>query len=125
MAGSSPCERAAGCAGLRKRSSPSGAAPGRPNSGFLSYQDATGHGLSNQGWKDSGDAMQFRDGRQADGPIALSDVQGYAYQAAVDTADLFDAYGEPGGQGRQGQHGSVELHDPPRTSSVKQHLVQL
>ena len=42
--------------------------------------------------------MQFRDGRQADGPIALSEVQGYAYQAAVDTADLFDAYGEPGGQ---------------------------
>ncbi|HEX9226443.1 MAG TPA: amylo-alpha-1,6-glucosidase, partial [Arthrobacter sp.] len=75
-----------------------GGAPGRPNSGFLSYQDATGHGLSNQGWKDSGDAMQFRDGRQADGPIALSEVQGYAYQAAVDTADLFDAYGEPGGQ---------------------------
>ena len=73
-------------------------APGSPNSGFLSYQDATGHGLSNQGWKDSRDAMQFRDGRQADGPIALSEVQGYAYQAAVDTADLFDAYGEPGGQ---------------------------
>ena len=37
--------------------------PGRANGGFLSYQDATGHGLSNQGWKDSRDAMQFRDGR--------------------------------------------------------------
>jgi hypothetical protein len=68
------------------------------NGGFLSYQDTTGHGLSNQGWKDSGDAMQFRNGRQADGPIALSEVQGYAYQAAVETAGLFDAYGEPGGQ---------------------------
>lgn len=69
-----------------------------PNGGFLSYQDTTGHGLSNQGWKDSRDAMQFRNGRQADGPIALSEVQGYAYQAAVETAGLFDAYGEPGGQ---------------------------
>jgi glycogen debranching enzyme len=69
-----------------------------PNGGFLSYQDTTGHGLSNQGWKDSRDAMQFRDGRHADGPIALSEVQGYAYQAAVETAELFDAYGEPGGQ---------------------------
>ncbi len=68
------------------------------NGGFLSYQDTTGHGLSNQGWKDSRDAMQFRNGRQADGPIALSEVQGYAYQAAVETAGLFDAYGEPGGQ---------------------------
>lgn len=67
------------------------------NGGFLSYQDTTGHGLSNQGWKDSRDAMQFRDGRQAVGPIALSEVQGYAYQAAIETAELFDAYGEPGG----------------------------
>lgn len=73
-----------------------GAAQG--NGGFLSYRDATGHGLSNQGWKDSRDAMQFRDGRQAEGPIALSEVQGYAYQAALETAELFDAYGEPGGQ---------------------------
>ncbi|MCX6499135.1 MAG: amylo-alpha-1,6-glucosidase [Arthrobacter sp.] len=68
------------------------------NGGFLSYQDTSGHGLSNQGWKDSRDAMQFRDGRQAQGPIALSEVQGYAYQAAEATADVFDSYGEPGGQ---------------------------
>jgi hypothetical protein len=74
------------------------AGSGGANSGFLSYQDATGHGLSNQGWKDSADAMQFRDGRQAEGPIALAEVQGYAYQAALETAELFDAYGEPGGQ---------------------------
>jgi hypothetical protein len=73
-------------------------AAGAGNGGFLSYRDATGHGLSNQGWKDSRDAMQFRDGRQADGPIALSEVQGYAYQAALETAELFDAYGERGGQ---------------------------
>lgn len=68
------------------------------NGGFLSYRDSTGHGLSNQGWKDSRDAMQFRDGRQAEGPIALSEVQGYAYQAAMGTAELFDAFGEPGAQ---------------------------
>lgn len=59
--------------------------------GFLTYQDPTGHGLSNQGWKDSADAMQFRDGRLADGPIALAEVQAYAYQAALATAELFDA----------------------------------
>lgn len=76
-----------------------GAADGAAgNGGFLSYRDSTGHGLSNQGWKDSRDAMQFRDGRQAEGPIALSEVQGYAYQAAMGTAELFDAFGEPGAQ---------------------------
>ncbi|MEW9872235.1 glycogen debranching N-terminal domain-containing protein [Arthrobacter sp. HS15c] len=64
--------------------------------GFLRYQDVSGHGLSNQGWKDSGDAMQFRDGRLAEGPIALAEVQGYAHQAATATAELLDAVGEPG-----------------------------
>jgi N-terminal domain of (some) glycogen debranching enzymes len=71
---------------------------GAANGGFLSYRDSTGRGLGSQGWKDSGDALQFRSGRQADGPMALAEVQGYAYQAAVETAALFDAYGEPGGQ---------------------------
>ncbi|MDR7160821.1 glycogen debranching N-terminal domain-containing protein [Arthrobacter sp. BE255] len=64
--------------------------------GLLRYQDVSGHGLSNQGWKDSGDAMQFRDGRLAEGPIALAEVQGYAHQAATATAELLDAVGEPG-----------------------------
>lgn len=76
--------------------------------GFLSYKDATGHGLSNQGWKDSRDAMQFRDGRQAEGPIALSEVQAYAYQAALQTAELFDAYGEPGGQALRDFAGALQ-----------------
>ena len=86
----------AGATGATADAATGGAASG--NAGFLSYRDTTGHGLSNQGWKDSRDAMQFRDGRQADGPIALSEVQGYAFQAAMETAELFDAYGEPGGQ---------------------------
>jgi hypothetical protein len=64
--------------------------------GFLSYHDASGHGLSNQGWKDSGDAMQFRDGTLAEGPIALAEVQGYAHQAALAAAGLLEALGEPG-----------------------------
>jgi glycogen debranching enzyme len=83
---------------LAAGASGAGDGDGAGNGGFLSYRDATGHGLSNQGWKDSRDAMQFRDGRQALGPIALSEVQGYAYQAALETAEIFDAYGEPGSQ---------------------------
>ncbi|MDR2997606.1 MAG: amylo-alpha-1,6-glucosidase [Microbacterium sp.] len=65
-------------------------------SGFIDYVDETGHGLANQGWKDSGDSIQWRDGRLADGPIALCEVQGYAFEAAMRGADLLDALGEDG-----------------------------
>jgi hypothetical protein len=65
--------------------------------GFLRYVDTTGSGLANQGWKDSHDAVRFHDGRLADPPIALAEVQGYAYRAALDGAALLDAFDRPGG----------------------------
>jgi glycogen debranching enzyme len=65
--------------------------------GFLAYVDTSGTGLANQGWKDSGDAVRFHDGRTAEPPIALAEVQGYAYRAALDGAALLDAFGRPGG----------------------------
>ncbi len=64
--------------------------------GFLEYADSSGTGLSNQGWKDSSDSIRFRDGRIADAPIALSEVQAYAHEAAVAGATLLDAFGRPG-----------------------------
>lgn len=64
--------------------------------GFLDYVDETGHGLSNQGWKDSGDSIQWRDGSLAQGPIALCEVQGYAYEAAMSGARLLESLGESG-----------------------------
>lgn len=67
-------------------------------SGFVDYIDESGHGLANQGWKDSADSIQWRDGSLAEGPIALCEVQGYAYEAAVRGADLLDVFGEPGGE---------------------------
>jgi glycogen debranching enzyme len=60
--------------------------------GFLEYIDTSGRGLANQGWKDSGDSIQWRDGRLATGPIALAEVQGYAYEAALAGAALLDAF---------------------------------
>lgn len=65
--------------------------------GLLEYVDETGHGLSNQGWKDSGDSVQWADGTLAEGPIALCEVQAYAYEAAVHGADILDAFDRPGG----------------------------
>jgi len=65
--------------------------------GLLEYVDASGRGLSNQGWKDSGDSVQWRDGTLAAGPIALCEVQAYAYEAACRGAGLLDAFGMTGG----------------------------
>jgi len=65
--------------------------------GFIAYHDRTGHGLANQGWKDSGDAVRFADGRLAQAPVALAEVQGYAHEAALAAAELLDAFGRPGG----------------------------
>lgn len=64
--------------------------------GLLEYVDATGTGLANQGWKDSGDSVQWRDGTLAEGPIALCEVQAYAYEAAIHGADLLDHFGVSG-----------------------------
>ncbi len=61
--------------------------------GLLEYVDATGQGLANQGWKDSGDSVQWRDGELAEGPIALAEVQGYAYEAAWGGAALLEHFG--------------------------------
>lgn len=64
--------------------------------GFLEYVDESGRGLANQGWKDSGDSVQWRDGRLATGTIALAEVQGYAHEAALGGAALLDAFGRAG-----------------------------
>ncbi|KHL01058.1 glycogen debranching N-terminal domain-containing protein [Sinomonas humi] len=66
--------------------------------GYLNYLDTTGHGLANQGWKDSADSVQFRDGRLAKGPISLCEVQGYAHEALVHGAELLEAFGHVGAQ---------------------------
>lgn len=66
--------------------------------GFLRYVDATGRGLSNQGWKDSGDSMRRADGSIAPAPIALLEAQGYAVQAARGAVQLLEALGEDGAQ---------------------------
>ena len=48
---------------------------------FIEYHKASAKGLGNQGWKDAWDSITHRDGRLATGPIALCEVQGYAFAA--------------------------------------------
>jgi glycogen debranching enzyme len=63
--------------------------------GFLEYRRRRDSGLINQGWKDSGDAVFHADGRLAEAPIALCEVQGYAYLALTMAARMAEARGEP------------------------------
>ncbi len=62
--------------------------------GYVDYQSASGKGLSNQGWKDSGDAIVNADGTLAQPPIALVEVQGYVYAAKLGLADLYARAGD-------------------------------
>jgi glycogen debranching enzyme len=55
----------------------------RDGDGYVEYECPTDHGLVNQGWKDSWDAISSRDGRLAQPPIALCEVQGYVFAAYV------------------------------------------
>jgi glycogen debranching enzyme len=49
--------------------------------GFVEYERLNPRGLINQGWKDSWDGINFADGRMAEPPIALCEVQAYVYDA--------------------------------------------
>ena len=49
--------------------------------GFIEYERRSERGLLNQGWKDSGDAIRDRTGRECKPPIALAEVQGYVFDA--------------------------------------------
>jgi glycogen debranching enzyme len=62
--------------------------------GFVEYQRHTDRGLANQGWKDSFDGVTHADGHAAAPPIALCEVQGYAYAAFQARAALADGDGD-------------------------------
>ena len=63
--------------------------------GFVEYHRKNVSGLVNQGWKDSYDAIFHEDGRTAEGPIALCEVQGYVYAAKHHATALASALGYP------------------------------
>src|SRR5580765_1860535 len=61
--------------------------------GFVEYSRRSKDGLIHQGWKDSQDAVFHADGRAAEGPIALCEVQGYVFAAKRRAAGLALALG--------------------------------
>ena len=65
----------------------------RDRDGFVEYGRRSDAGLANQGWKDSRDSVFHADGALAKGPIALIEVQAYAFgawRAAVTIARALD-----------------------------------
>jgi len=65
----------------------------RDGDGFVEYFREGSAGLSNQGWKDSQDSIFHADGSEAQGPIALCEVQGYVYAAKRSAAALSKIFG--------------------------------
>ncbi|HET9195809.1 MAG TPA: amylo-alpha-1,6-glucosidase [Vicinamibacterales bacterium] len=62
--------------------------------GFIEYARRSGTGLIQQGWKDSWDSVFHHDGQLAEPPIALCEIQGYAYAAWNGAARLATARGD-------------------------------
>jgi glycogen debranching enzyme len=63
--------------------------------GFLVYARGAKSGLVNQAWKDSDDSIFHVDGRIPRGPIAVVEVQGYAYAAYRAIAGLAERLNDP------------------------------
>jgi glycogen debranching enzyme len=67
----------------------------RDGDGFIEYSGHPSRGLLHQGWKDSQDSVFHADGSAAEGPIALCEVQAYAFAARSSAAGLAFALGHP------------------------------
>ena len=67
----------------------------RDGDGFVEYGRRSNEGLANQGWKDSHDSIFHSDGSLAKGPIALVEVQAYAFGAWRAAAAIARAIGRP------------------------------
>jgi glycogen debranching enzyme len=63
------------------------------NDGFVETMRHSKHGLVQQGWKDSWDSVSHADGSLPEFPLALCEVQGYAYAARLAAAGLAAALG--------------------------------
>ncbi|HEY3615217.1 MAG TPA: amylo-alpha-1,6-glucosidase [Candidatus Sulfotelmatobacter sp.] len=62
--------------------------------GFVEYARHSRKGLVQQGWKDSNDSVFHADGKIAEPPIALCEVQGYVYAAKLAAARLTRVLGD-------------------------------
>jgi glycogen debranching enzyme len=78
--------------------------------GYITYESTSARGLTNQGWKDSENGIQNGDGSLAAPPIALVEVQAYAYRARLELAELYLRLGDAK-QGVILRHEAAELQE--------------
>jgi glycogen debranching enzyme len=57
-------------------------------SGWVEFRRRAPRGIDIQSWKDSYNSMLFADGTRAQPPLAVSEVQGYAYAARLGLAEI-------------------------------------
>jgi len=62
--------------------------------GYLEYLSRSTGGIGEPGWQDSRGAISHHDGTPVAPPIALVEVQGYAYRAMKEMAELLERKGE-------------------------------
>ncbi len=65
----------------------------RDGDGFIEYAKRAEHGLDNQAWKDSSDSVFHVDGTLAQPPIAICEVQAYAFAARLEASFLAEQLG--------------------------------
>jgi glycogen debranching enzyme len=65
----------------------------RDGDGFQEYARRSPRGYYNQGWKDAEDAIVDAAGEIAPLPIATCELQGYAYDAQLRMAEIYDVLG--------------------------------
>jgi glycogen debranching enzyme len=62
--------------------------------GYIEYLSRSSGGIRNQGWKDSRGSLTYPDGTPVESAVALVEVQGYAYRALSDMAELLRRKGD-------------------------------
>ena len=68
--------------------------------GLLEYERRSPHGLKNQGWKDSDEAIRYPDGRLVPNPIATLEEQAFHYLALERMAEILLALEDESGAER-------------------------
>lgn len=66
----------------------------RDGDGYVEYLNPSGFGAPHEGWKDSGNAVVYPDGRQVKPPIAPAEIQSYWYAALQFSAAFALVMGE-------------------------------
>src|SRR6266700_2160386 len=83
----------------------------RDGDGFQEYKTLSPVGFYNQGWKDSHDGIRHEDGTIAPLPIALCELQGYAFDALLRMSEAYENWGDTARSGELRQRAARLYED--------------